>query len=39
MEVAKTRMAVAEVGKYRGITHCMSSVARYEGVRGASRTD
>ena len=32
LEVAKTRLAVASAGVYRGVIHCMQSTVRKEGV-------
>ncbi len=33
MEVAKTRLAIAASGEYRGIAHCLASIFRAEGPR------
>ncbi|GBG25586.1 Calcium-binding mitochondrial carrier protein SCaMC-1 [Hondaea fermentalgiana] len=37
LEIAKTRLAVAKKGEYRGIFHCLNRTVRYEGVRALYR--
>ncbi|KAL1519279.1 hypothetical protein AB1Y20_022808 [Prymnesium parvum] len=37
LEVAKTRMSVAEPSLYRGVTHCVLQTVRHEGLRGLTR--
>eukprot|EP00013_Stygamoeba_regulata_P000304 CAMPEP_0177638088 /NCGR_PEP_ID=MMETSP0447-20121125/5306_1 /TAXON_ID=0 /ORGANISM="Stygamoeba regulata, Strain BSH-02190019" /LENGTH=438 /DNA_ID=CAMNT_0019140035 /DNA_START=24 /DNA_END=1340 /DNA_ORIENTATION=+ len=37
LEIAKTRLALAETGSYRGIAHCLLSIQRLEGARALFR--
>lgn len=37
LEIAKTRLAVAAKGEYRGIFHCLNRTIRYEGPRALYR--